>query len=208
MAYNLGLICETKMFYMKKIIFPLAIIMMVTTSNVYSQRFKFGIKAGADIKKLSGKTFKDQFSYGYHAGVFTEIGLSSRFGIQPEVYFSQVNIDSSSQFSDIYNFKKISKIQLKYVNIPVLLSFKPSKYVSLQAGPQFGILVDNANTVLQNGKDAFKKGDFSLLAGLQINISRIRLYGRYCIGLNNLNDIDNQDKWKSQTIHAGLGFTF
>ena len=57
---------------------------------------------------------------------YTEIKLSAKFGIQPEVYFSQVNIDTSSQFSDIYNFKKISKVQLKYVNIPILLSFKPS----------------------------------------------------------------------------------
>ena len=47
-----------------------------------------------------------------------------------------------------------------------------------------------------------------MLAGIQINISRIRLYGRYTIGLNNLNDIDNRDKWKSQTIHAGMGLHF
>lgn len=193
---------------MKRIIFLLSLCITITVSNAYSQKFKFGIKAGTDIKKLSGKSFKDEFSYGYHAGIFTEIGISSKFGIQPEVQFSQVNIDTSSQFSDIYNFRKISKIQLRYVNIPLLLSFRPSKYISLQAGPQFGILVDNGNTVLQNGNDAFKKGDFSMLAGLQVNISRLRIYGRYAIGLSNLNDIDNQDKWKSQTIQAGLGFTF
>ncbi len=193
---------------MKRIIFLLSFCITITVSNAYSQKFKFGIKAGTDVKKLSGKSFKDEFSYGYHAGIFTEIGISSKFGIQPEVQFSQVNIDTSSQFSDIYNFRKISKIQLRYVNIPLLLSFRPSKYISLQAGPQFGILVDNGNTVLQNGNDAFKKGDFSMLAGLQVNISRLRIYGRYAIGLSNLNDIDNQDKWKSQTIQAGLGFTF
>jgi hypothetical protein len=193
---------------MKRIIFLLFLCIIIAASNAYSQKFKFGIKAGTDIKKISGKSFKDQFSYGYHAGVFTEIGITSRFGLQPEVHFGQVNIDTSSQFSDIYNFRKISKIQLRYVNIPLLLSFRPGKYISLQAGPQFGILVDNGNTVLQNGKDAFKKGDFSMLAGLQINISRVRLYGRYTIGLSNLNDIDNREKWKSQTIHAGLGFTF
>lgn len=193
---------------MKRIIFLLSLCITIAASNAYSQKFKFGIKAGTDIKKLSGKAFKDQFSYGYHAGVFTEIAITSRFGLQPEVLFSQVNIDTSSQFSDIYNFRKISKIQLRYVNIPLLLCFKPGKNISLQMGPQFGILVDNANTVLQNGTDAFKKGDFSMLAGLQINISRLRLYGRYAIGLSNLNDIDSQEKWKSQTIHAGLGFTF
>jgi len=64
------------------------------------------------------------------------------------------------------------------------------------------------NTLLQNGKQAFKNGDFSMLAGIQLNISKVRLYGRYGVGLSELNDIDNQDKWKSQTIHLGLGLTF
>ncbi len=193
---------------MKRIIILFFLCISLTTGYVYSQSFKFGVKVGTDVKKLTGKPFNDQFSYGFHAGIFSEIGISSRFGIQPEVFFSQVNIDTSNQFSDIYNFRKLSEIQLRYINIPLLLSYKPSKYISLQAGPQFGILFDNNNTVLQNGKDVFKKGDFSMLAGIQINISRIRLYGRYSKGLSNLNDIDNQEKWKSQTIHAGLGFAF
>ena len=64
------------------------------------------------------------------------------------------------------------------------------------------------NTVLQNGKQAFKNGDFSMLAGIQLNISKVRLYGRYAIGLSELNDIDNQDKWKSQTIQLGLALIF
>ncbi len=193
---------------MKKIIFPLALIIMAFTANTaQSQGFKIGIKAGTDIKKLTGKSFGDQFSYGYHLGVLTELGITSKFGIQPEVYFSQVNIDTTNEFSDVYDFKKVSKVQLKYINIPILLSFKPNKFVALQAGPQFGILMDKGNTVLQNGKDAFKKGDFSMVGGLQLNISKIRIYGRYAVGLNNLNDIDNQDKWKSQTIQVGLGLT-
>lgn len=183
---------------------------MIST-GAFAQHFRFGIKAGTDIKKLSGKSFDDQFSYGYHAGLFAEIGLSKKFGIQPEVYFSQVNIDTSSHFSDVYstvNFQHISKARMKYINIPLLLSYKASKFVSLQAGPQFGILMDKGNTVLQNGQDAFKKGDFSLLAGIQLNISRIRLYGRYGLGLSNINDIDNREKWKSQTVQVGLGLAF
>ena len=141
-------------------------------------------------------------------GAFTEIGFTSKFGIQPELYFSQVNIDTSSKFSDVYNFKKVSNIQLKYINIPILLSYKPNKFVALQAGPQYSILMDNGNTVLQNGKNAFKKGDLSLLAGIQLKFSKVRLYVRYGVGLSNLNDIDNQEKWKSQTVQLGLGIAF
>ncbi len=193
---------------MKKSIAFLSLCLVVFTTSSFAQGFKFGVKAGADIKKLSGKSFDDQFSYGYHVGAFTEIKLTKKFGIQPEVYFSQVNIDTSSTFTSVYNFKKVSNIQLKYINIPLLLSFKPNRFVALQAGPQFGILMDKGNTVLQDGQNAFKQGDFSMLAGLQLNISHFRLYGRYAIGLSDINDIDNQQKWKTQTIQLGLGFAF
>lgn len=191
----------------KTLIFPLAIILVMFATASQAQSFKFGIKGGTDIKKISGKSFDDQFTYGYHLGITTELGITKKFGIQPEVYFSQVNVDTSSHFSDIHSlsFNKLSNVKLKYINIPILLSYKPSKFVALQAGPQFGILMDDNQTLLQNGRDAFKKGDFSMLAGLQLNISRIRIYGRYALGLNNLNDIDDKDKWKSQTVQLGVG---
>ncbi|MBP9099274.1 MAG: PorT family protein [Ferruginibacter sp.] len=193
---------------MKKGIFLFIILFSVYSMNTNAQILKVGIKAGTDIKKLSGKSFDDQFSYGYHVGAFAEIKLSEKFGLQPEVYFSQVNIDTSSNFSSVYNFKDLSKVQLKYINIPLLLSFKPNKFVALQAGPQYGILIDKSNTVLQNGQDAFKKGDFSMLAGIQLHFSKVRLYGRYIVGLTDINDIDNQENWKAQTIQIGLGIAF
>ncbi len=193
---------------MKKVFAVLTVFLSLIMSGSFAQRLKVGIKAGTDIKKLSGKSFDEQFSYGYHAGVFAEIKLTEKLGIQPEVYFSQVNIDTSSTFSSIYNFKDLSKVQLKYVNIPLLLSFKPNKFVALQVGPQYGILIDKGNTVLQNGQDAFKKGDFSMLAGLQLHFSKVRLYGRYMVGLSDINDIDNREKWKTQTIQIGLGIAF
>jgi len=176
--------------------------------NLSAQKIHLGIKAGADVKKITGKSFSDQFSYGYHLGAQLELEFSQKFGIQPEVYFSQVNVDTASEFSQIYQFNKISSVQLQYINIPILLSFKPNKFVALQAGPQYGIMMSRDKTVLQNGKEAFKNGDFSLVAGIQLYISRLRIYGRYGIGLSELNDIDNHDRWKSQTIHLGVGLSF
>lgn len=194
---------------MKKYITILSVILTVTGfQTLNAQSLKLGIKAGADIKKLSGKSFSDEFSYGYHLGAQLELDLNSKFGIQPEVYFSQVNIDTASNFSQIYQFNKISSVKLQYINIPILLSFKPNKYVALQVGPQYGILMNKDKTLLANGKEAFKSGDFSMLGGVQLNFSKVRLYGRYGVGLSELNDIDNKDKWKSQTVQLGLAFTF
>lgn len=189
---------------MKTKILTGVIICLISTS-AFSQGFKIGVKGGADIHKIDGKPFADQFSYGYHLGGFAQIGLSKKIGIQPEVVFSQVNVDTSSSFSTVYDFKNVSKVKLKYLQIPLLLNYSPNPFVSFQVGPQFSILMDQNSTLVENGKDAFSKGDFSMLGGLQLNISKIRLYGRYAVGLNNLNDIDNQQKWKSQHIQIGVG---
>ena len=178
-------------------------------SFVNAQGFGVGVKVGTNINKLQGQSFKDQFTYGYSAGAYADIKAGKKWSIQPEVLFNQVSTDTSDKFSDLYdiNSGKISKIKLNYLSIPVLLNYNLSKGISLQAGPQFGILMSQSKDLLQNGKDAFKTGDFSMLGGLQIKFSSIRLYGRYAIGLNNLNDIDSRDKWRNQSIQLGVGLT-
>ena len=174
-----------------------------------AQSIHAGLKVGSNINKISGQSFKDEFTYGYHAGAFLQVGLGSKWTIQPEILYNQVNTDTSNRFSELYKLSvnKISNIKLSYLSIPVLLNYNLGNNFALQAGPQFGILLDQNRDLLQNGKDAFSKGDFSMLAGVQIKLSSLRIYGRYVIGLNNLNDIDNQDKWKSQSIQLGLGLT-
>ncbi len=185
----------------------LTAVISILSISAFSQSFKIGAKGGVTMNKISGQTFKEKFTYGYHIGGFATIGLGNRFAIQPEVLFNQVNVDTSDKFSSVYEFNKLNKVQLKYLTIPLLLNYNAGKLITLQAGPQFGILVNKSSTFVQNGKDAFKSGDFSMLGGVQLNISHFKLYGRYVIGLNNVNDIDNKDKWKNQSIQLGVGLT-
>ena len=174
--------------------------------SVFSQGFKIGFKGGANINKLTGQSFNDKFTYGYHIGGYAEIGIVKKWAIQPELLFNQVNVDTSSNFSAVYKFNNVNNIKLQYLSIPLLLNFRPNKFITLQAGPQYGILMNKSKTLWQNGKSAFKGGDFSMLGGLQLNVFNFKLYGRYAVGLSNLNDIDNREKWKSQTIQVGVGF--
>ena len=172
-----------------------------------AQKLHIGFKGGANINKLTGKSFDDQFSFGYHVGGFVSVGLGKKFAIQPEILFNQINVDTSSSYSTVYQFNKVDKVQLRYLSIPILLNYKPIKFITLQAGPQFGILTNKSKTLVQNGKQAFKSGDFSMLGGVQVNISHLNVYARYAVGLSNLNDIDNKEKWKSQSIQLGVGLT-
>lgn len=197
---------RTKLLYMKTKILSLALLFIIIATSAFAQKVSIGFKGGAAINKLSGKSFKDEFSFGYHLGGFVEIGLGKKFGIQPEILFSQTNVDTSSTFSSVYQFKQLDKVQLKYLSFPILLNIKPAKALTIQVGPQFGILTNKSNTLLQNGKEAFKSGDFSMLGGLQVNLGHLGIYGRYTIGLSNINDIDNQEKWKNQSVQLGLSF--
>lgn len=192
----------------RSILFTTAIVLVLFSQ---AQGLKFGIKAGANINKIDGRSFKEEFKFGYQLGGFATIGLGKKLAVQPEVLFNQSNTTASTQFQDIYtnavSSSYLKEVKLNYLTIPILLNYNLTKGIALQAGPQFGVLLDQSKTLLANGSEAFKKGDFSMLGGVQVKLSAFRIYGRYQIGLTDLNDIDNQDKWKNQAIQLGIGFT-
>jgi len=178
-------------------------------SHIMFAQFNIGVKGGANITKVDGESFKDQFRYGYHLGGFAEIGLGGKFSLQPEVLFNQFSTSIDSNYNHVYENvfnSDQSSVKLNYLSIPILLNYKLlGNFLSLQAGPQFGVLINQDKNLLQNGGEAFKNGDFSMLAGVQLKLSAFRLSGRYAIGLKNINDIDNQDEWKSQGFQVALG---
>jgi hypothetical protein len=131
--------------------------------------------------------------------------VGKKFAIQPEVVFNQVNTDTSTRFSEVYQFNHINHIKLQYLSVPLLLNYNLNKFITLQAGPQFGILLDQHKDLLQNGQDAFKSGDFSLVGGVQLNLLRFRIYGRYVGGLTDLKNIQASDTWKATAIQLGVG---
>jgi hypothetical protein len=192
-----------------KIYLLIAVVLLAQTLNA---QFTVGVKAGANLLKIDGKSFKEEFKTGYHAGAFAMIGLGDKFGIQPEVLWNQTKTRTDTTIknlpSDAFSAFKNGEVKLDYLSIPVLLNYKfIGNFLSLQAGPQFGILLNKDKNLLQNGKEAFKGGDFSMLGGAQIKISKFVGSARYVVGLSNLNDIDNQDKWKSQGFQLSVGLS-
>jgi len=187
------------------------LIAFVIFTNAALAQFDAGIKAGANINKVDGRTFKEEFNYGYHLGGFARIGLGEKIGIQPEVLFNQYQTKTSNNPSDIWDNAGSDvtnkRVKLNYLSIPIMLNYKLlGNFLALQAGPQFGILLNNDETLLRNGQNAFKSGDFSLAAGAQVKILKAVVSGRYVVGLNDISDIDNQDKWKNQAIQLSVGW--
>ena len=171
-----------------------------------SQGFHMGIKFGTDIQKITGASFSEKFAFGYHLGGYAEVKMSKSITFQPELFYSAVKLDTGSSFSQTYDSISLSKLKFGYINIPLILSIKSGEKMALQFGTRYGIIVDDNLSLKNNVESAFKKGDFSVLAGVQFNFSKIKIYGRYQIGLTNLNDITGStETWKSQSIHIGLG---
>src|SRR4028119_1052582 len=111
---------------MKKVILSLTFLLtLAAVSN--AQGFRLGAKAGANLNKLSGVLFKEEFDLGYHLGGFAEIDFSKKLGIQPEVLFNQINARRSSGFNSIYTNlsspNATADIKLNYLSIPILLRY-------------------------------------------------------------------------------------
>ena len=87
-----------------------------------------------------------------------------------------------------------------------MLNYNINKFITLQAGPQFGVLMNQNKNLLENGEDAFKSGDFSVVGGLQLNLLKFRVYGRFVGGTLNINNLKtNSDTWKTSAIQLGVG---
>ena len=183
--------------------------MLMAYSYSQAQGFHLGVKGGANITKIDGKELKDEFNYGYHLGGFAELGLGKKWFIQPELLWSQYNTQTADDFEDIVNDAKPGSsnqdIKLNYLTIPITLNYRLLDWLSLQAGPQFGVLLDNEKNLLANGKEAFESGDFALLGGAQVNFGAFRITGRYYSGLKDINTSELENAWKNKGFQVSVG---
>lgn len=189
---------------MKKIIIAFASLLLISSAG-FSQGFTIGVKAGVNMGKISGSAFKDKFTLGYQAGGFVTVPLGKTLAIQPEILFTQTNADTASSFSEIYQFNKIGNIRVNSLSVPVMVNFNLNKYLTIQAGPQFGVVISQDKNLLQSGQDAFKQGNFSAAGGVQLNLTKLRVYGRFVTGLTNLDNVGTKETWKVNSIQLGLG---
>jgi hypothetical protein len=190
------------------ILFVLSALLISLQSN---GQFHVGVKAGANVTKVDGKSFKDEFKSGYMLGGFAEIKLSKKLYVQPELLINQYNTRLDTNYNNLVGniFNGMTSVKLDYLSIPILLNYRMGGgFISLQAGPQYGVLIDKNNSILQNTGNAFRNGDLSLLGGVQIKAGAFRINGRYFVGLSNINDITNDSKWKNQGFQLSVGLTF
>ena len=195
---------------MKSRQFLVLLALITICSNSFAQKgpfFQLALKAGANVNKVEGKSFQEEFKFGYTVGAQVQVRVADHWHLQPEVQFNQYNTKTAYNFTEVYDGgTNLKDVKLNYLTIPLLLDYSSVKYFTLQGGVQYGILMQKDRDLLENGQDAFKNGDFSVLGGVQLNIANCKINGRYVLGLTNINDIDNRDKWKNQGFQVTVGF--
>src|SRR5687768_12395765 len=106
---------------MKKKFFSLLILGSIFCSVGFAQGLHVGVKGGANIFKVDGKSFQDEFKFGYNLGAFAEIGLGQKWGLQPEVIWNQTNFRTDTTFRSVYSGSiNDYKGNLNYLSIPLL----------------------------------------------------------------------------------------
>lgn len=179
---------------------------------VYAQNTAFGLKAGVNLTNL--KVDDPQASYdsrtGYHAGIFARSKFN-KVALQPEVLlFTQSNqINYSGGLGSV-------KESFTYLSIPLMIKCYPVAGLNIQAGPQFGFLVDGEqeyNTPLFRGtrdiKDSYKESDVSISAGAGWDFAfGLSVDVRYNIGVKDINDVSNGEEAKSRVFLVSVGWNF
>lgn len=153
---------------------------------VQAQKFHIGVKGGVNFANFTGDEANNlDNKTGFHFGAIAELGISEKFSIQPEAIYSA----QGAKFSDI-------DFNVDYINIPVLAKLYLIDNLSLQAGPQFGFVVNNKN--IEN-PETF---DLSGAVGAEVTFGKFFAQARYNIGFS---EIVNNEDIKNSVFQLSLG---
>ncbi|SRX73879.1 porin family protein [Aequorivita antarctica] len=183
---------------MKKLI--LGVLMLFIATTAFSQELDLGVKAGvnfaniSDVPDLSSKT-------GFQAGVFAGVKFGDKIGIQADILYSQQGAEFDA-----------GKFDLNYINIPVVLKYYLVQGLNVQAGPQFGFIIDDDIYVDAFGTNSInanaEKSDVSGIVGAGYDFPfGVRLDARYNFGLSDVSKTENFEG-KNNVFSVALGYSF
>lgn len=167
---------------MKKTIFLIAILFLMYDAS--AQGVHFGIKGGLNASSLNYSGNSDmQTKIGFNAGFLAHIHTSNKsWAIQPELYYSDEGAKSKAN-NDV-------KMNLGFLNIPVLAQYMFDNGFRIEAGPQLDLLMsakqkdNNSSTDI---KDRFKTADFSIPIGVgYLTMNGLGFDARYNFGVSDI----------------------
>jgi hypothetical protein len=173
-------------------------LMLTFLANSYSQ-VPIGIKAGLNLNDIVIKNapFLPIRTYtpslGFHIGVTTTFNLSNKLTFNPDLLFIQKGANTSFGDDQILGSLSVvntvdGRVNLNYLELPLLLSFTPTKLISFDLGPNLGLRISakgKTDSSKSDIRDVFNKPfDFGVSGGLKLNLTKkISIISRYYYGL-------------------------
>jgi hypothetical protein len=181
-----------------------------------------------DAKTSDGGTIQGEVTLGYGGGLLIGYHFSEYVGVQGEIIYTSI----SQKYKEMDTERRID---LKYVNIPLMLSLNTGKTkmvnFNIVGGPQIGLSVGSDLTTTgddgMNNSEAIlsvKKGDLGLAYGAGVDFGlnaartlRLGLGFRGVYGLFDISDNNNSnttdsyyilDRTKIQTYAGYLGVSY
>jgi hypothetical protein len=189
----------------------------ISAQDDMREKFVFGMKAGinrSDVYDQQGQAFIADAKTGFAGGAFVSIPFGRYFGFQPELMYSQKGYSTTNTVLGLdYSYTRTTG----FMDIPLQLMFKPSKYFTLLAGPQFSYLLSTRD-VYQNGpattiqqqntdNDNARKNILGATTGFDVTLGHFVIGGRasWDFQNNNGNGTSSYARYRNVWYQATLG---
>lgn len=203
--------------------------LIVVTLNTFGQekvaealapepRIDLGIKAGLNYNSLlyNNNAFDVESKIGYVGGFFISAGINKLFGGKAEALISQKSFSGSGT---VDSTKYIYTRNACYVDFPLLLQIKPTKWLGIVGGVQYTALVFKADAVKTNNLESTQtiltenknvaSNNLGACAGLEFTFKRIWVWGRYNVDFDqNNNGSRTIPTYRNEVVQIGVGYSF
>lgn len=180
-----------------------------------AQKSGFGIKGGfigSNIEFEDGKVHTDPLKSGY-GGLCFIIKASNHWAFQPEILYSAQGCEINKTLIG----KKVSaKLNLNYIQIPVLAKYYFNSKWALEFGPQFQVLTSSELEAEAfglkgdtNTDNLINKYDVGIAFGTSVHIQeQFFIDLRLNAGINNIFNDNDEVKAYNRSFQVGIGYTF
>lgn len=204
--------------------FSIILLLIVASKQVHAQMddkrelLSFGLKAGLNMSNVwdsKGQDFVADPKYGLAGGAFVSLPMGKYIGVQPELMISQKGFKGSGSLLGIgYSYTRTTT----FLDVPLLVQFKPIEYFTILAGPQFSYLFNEKNvyTFGSNSTEqeqAFNNEDprnniLGFVIGADLNIEMLVISARaaWDFQTNNNNSVSTTPRYKNQLLQLTVGF--
>ena len=212
---------------MKKIILFITILSISFSINAQNSKISFGAKTGINLSKYTPDLYFEnikladyQSKTGFYIGGFTNIKISDKFRIQPELLFSiqgtKILSEGIPMFNSDGSLTKIGSFEIKLsestIYVPIILQYFISNKINLEGGIQLGYILNikqeitkystNKNLTTANNISSYEKFDLGLNIGVGFNIfQNFRLNARYFLGV-----IERANSIKPSNFSLGIEY--